>query len=282
MRIDAHQHFWRYDPAEYGWISDSMRLLRRDFLPPELRRAAAEAGIQGTVSVQARQTTRETRFLLDLARDDPFLRAVVGWAPLVEPGVAGVLEEFADEPKFKGCRHVLQDEADDNFMLRADFNAGIRAVTEAGLVYDILIYERHLPQTLEFVDRHPDQVFVLDHIAKPRIREGSFATWRERMHKLARRPRVYCKVSGMVTEADWGAWTEADLLPYLDVVLEAFGPARLMFGSDWPVCLVATGYRRWARLVAAFAARLGEAERDRILGGTAAEAYGLEREGSLQ
>lgn len=282
MRIDAHQHFWRYDPAEYGWISDSMRLLRRDFLPPELRRAATEAGIQGAVSVQARQATRETRFLLDLARDDPFLRAVVGWAPLVEPGVAGTLEEFADEPKFKGCRHVLQDEADDNFMLRADFNAGVRAVTEAGLVYDILIYERHLPQTLEFVDRHPDQVFVLDHIAKPRIREGSFATWRDLMRELARRPRIHCKISGMVTEADWGGWTEADLLPYLDVVLEAFGPSRLMFGSDWPVCLVATGYRRWARLVAAFAARLGDSERDRILGGTAAEAYGLEAEGSLQ
>lgn len=282
MRIDAHQHFWRYDPAEYGWISDSMRLLRRDFLPPELRRAATEAGIQGAVSVQARQTVRETRFLLDLARDDPFLRAVVGWVPLVDPGVSRMLEEFAGEPKFKGCRHVLQDEADDSFMLRADFNAGIRAMTAAGLVYDILIYERHLPQTLEFVDRHPDQVFVLDHIAKPRIREGSFATWSERMRELARRPRVYCKISGMVTEADWSGWTESDLLPYLDVVLEAFGPSRLMFGSDWPVCLVATGYGRWARFVAGFAARLGEPERDRILGGTAAEAYGLEAGGSLQ
>lgn len=275
MRIDAHQHFWRYDPAEYGWISDSMRLLRRDFLPPDLRRAAAEAGVQGAVSVQARQTIRETRFLLDLARDDGFLRAVVGWVPLVEPGVAGILEEFAAEPKFKGCRHVLQDEDDDDFMLRADFNAGIRAVTAAGLVYDVLIFERHLPQTLEFVDRHPDQVFVLDHIAKPRIREGSFETWRARMRELAKRPRVYCKISGMVTEADWSAWTEADLRPYLDVVLEAFGPSRLMFGSDWPVCLVATSYERWARFVAGFAAALGEPERDRILGGTAAEAYGL-------
>ena len=282
MRIDAHQHFWRYDPAEYGWISDSMRLLRRDFLPPDLRRAAAEAGVQGAVSVQARQTVRETRFLLDLARDDGFLRAVVGWVPLVEPGVAGILEEFADESKFKGCRHVLQDEADDDFMLRADFNAGIRAVTAAGLVYDVLIFERHLPQTLEFVDRHPDQVFVLDHIAKPRIREGSFETWRARMRELAKRPRVYCKISGMVTEADWSAWTEADLRPYLDVVLEAFGPSRLMFGSDWPVCLVATSYERWARFVAGFAAALGEPERDRILGGTAAEAYGLEDGASPQ
>lgn len=259
-----------------------MQVLRRDFLPPDLLRAAAEVGIQGTVSVQARQTTRETRFLLDLARDDPFLRAVVGWVPLVEPGVAGILEEFAAEAKFKGCRHVLQDEADDDYMLRTDFNAGIRAVTAAGLVYDVLIFERHLPQTLEFVDRHPDQVFVLDHIAKPRIREGSFATWRVRMQELARRPRIYCKISGMVTEADWGAWSEADLLPYLDAVLEAFGPSRLMFGSDWPVCLVAASYRRWARFVEGFAAGLGEAERDRILGGTAAKVYGLEVEGSPQ
>lgn len=282
MRIDAHQHFWRYDPAEYGWISDSMQVLRRDFLPPDLRQAAAEVGIQGTVSVQARQSTRETRFLLDLARDDDFLRAVVGWVPLVGPGVAGILEEFAAEAKFKGCRHVLQDEADDDYMLRTDFNAGIRAVTAASLVYDVLIFERHLPQTLEFVDRHPDQVFVLDHIAKPRIREGSFATWRVRIQELARRPRIYCKISGMVTEADWGAWAEADLLPYLDTVLEAFGPSRLMFGSDWPVCLVATSYRRWARFVEEFAAGLGEAERDRILGGTAAEAYGLEVEDSPQ
>ena len=259
-----------------------MRLLRRDFLPSELRRAATEAGIRGAVSVQARQTIRETRFLLDLARDDDFLRAVVGWVPLVEPGVAGILEELAAEPKFKACRHVLQDEPDDDFMLRADFNAGIRAVTEAGLVYDVLIFERHLPQTLEFVDRHPDQVFVLDHVAKPRIREGSFATWRDRIRELARRPRIYCKISGMVTEADWVDWNEADLLPYLDVVLDAFGPSRVMFGSDWPVCLVATSYLRWARLVAGFAAALGETERDRILGGTAAEAYGLDLEGSLQ
>ena len=259
-----------------------MRLLRRDFLPSELRRAATEAGIRGAVSVQARQTIRETRFLLDLARDDDFLKAVVGWVPLVEPGVAGILEELAAEPKFKACRHVVQDEPDDDFMLRADFNAGIRAVTEAGLVYDVLIFERHLPQTLEFVDRHPDQVFVLDHVAKPRIREGSFATWRDRIRELARRPRIYCKISGMVTEADWVDWNEADLLPYLDVVLDAFGPSRVMFGSDWPVCLVATSYLRWARLVAGFAAALGETERDRILGGTAAEAYGLDLEGSLQ
>ena len=259
-----------------------MRLLRRDFLPPELRRVASQAGVQGAVSVQARQTIRETRFLLDLARNDAFLRAVVGWVPLVEPGVAGILEELADEPKFKACRHVLQDEADDDFMLRADFNAGIRAVTEAGLVYDVLIFERHLPQTLEFVDRHPDQVFVLDHIAKPRIREESFATWRDRIRELARRPRIYCKISGMATEAAWGDWSEADLRPYLDVVLDAFGPSRLMFGSDWPVCLVATSYQRWARIVTGFAAGLGETERDRILGGTATEAYGLDVEGSLQ
>ena len=282
MTIDSHQHFWRYDPAEYGWISDPMRALRRNFLPSDLKRAAMAAGVDGAVSVQARQTLVETRFLLDLARSDVFLLGVVGWVPLIDPGVAGMLAELATEPKFRACRHVLQDEPDDEYMLRPDFNAGVRAVTAAGLAYDILIFERQLPQALELVDRHPGQVFVLDHVAKPRIRDGSFSAWRASVGELARRPRVYCKISGMVTEAHWEEWTEADLRPYLDAVLEAFGPSKLMFGSDWPVCLVATSYRRWADLVRSYVSRLASAERNRILGGTAIEAYGLEPGGSLQ
>ena len=282
MTIDSHHHFWRYDPAEYPWISDSMGVLRRDFLPAELHREVDAAGIHGVVSVQARQTVDETRFLLHLAAANDFVLGVVGWAPLVDPGVAEVLAELAADPKLRACRHVLQDEPDDEYMLRQDFNDGVRAVTAAGLVYDILIFERHLPHALKFVDAHPDQIFVIDHIAKPRIRDGSFAVWRNGIRACARRPHVYCKVSGMVTEAHWQRWAQGDLLPYLDTVLDAFGPERLMFGSDWPVCLVATGYGRWASLVAEYAARLGSAERDRILGGTAAEAYGLEPGASLQ
>ena len=275
MIVDSHHHFWRYDPAEYGWISDSMRALRRDFLPADLRREIEAAGVDGVVSVQARQTLSETRALLAHARENDFIRGVVGWVPLVDPAVRGTLEELAQDPYLRACRHVLQDEPDDDYMLREDFNDGVRAVTAAGLVYDILIFERHLPQTLEFVDRHPNQVFVLDHIGKPRIRDGSFGAWRAAIRDLARRPNFYCKISGMVTEADWERWSEAELAPYMDAVLAAFGPRRLMYGSDWPVCLTAVDYARWFELVAGFAARLSADERDRVLGGTAIEAYRL-------
>lgn len=281
MTIDSHQHFWRYEPVAYHWLGEPMRALRRDFLPGELERETLAAGVDGTVAVQALQTLGETRFLLGLAHANPLILGVVGWIPFTDPGVAGVLEELAADPVLKGCRHVLQDEPDDNYMLRPDFNQGVRAVTAAGLAYDILVYERHLPQALQFVDRHPAQVFVLDHIGKPSIRDRSFTAWSSAIGDLARRENVYCKVSGMSTEADWGSWTEADLLPYLDTVLEAFGPRRLMFGSDWPMCLVAVGYGRWCQIVRDYAGRLGEAERDRMLGGTAAEAYGLDPRRSL-
>ena len=275
MIIDSHHHFWRYDPVEYDWISEPMRALRRDFLPADLRREIEAAGVNGVISVQARQTLEETRALLAHARAHGFIRGVVGWVPLVDPGVRGALAEFARDPHLRACRHVLQDEPDDEYMLRQDFNEGMRAVTEAGLVYDILIFERHLPQTLQFVDRHPNQVFVLDHIGKPRIRDASFGAWHAGIRELARRPNLYCKISGMVTEADWQRWSEADLAPYMDAVLDAFGPGRLMYGSDWPVCLVGVRYARWFELVAGFAARLSADERDRVLGGTAIEAYRL-------
>lgn len=282
MTIDSHHHFWRYSPSEYGWIPDEMKMLRRDFLPQHLQREIESAGVSGVVSVQARQTLEETHALLGMARRNSFILGVVGWVPLVDPGVAGILEELSDESELKACRHVLQDEPDDDYMLGESFNDGIRAVTAAGLVYDILIFERHLPQVLDFVDRHPSQAFVLDHIGKPRIRDGSFAAWNRRIRDLARRPNVCCKISGLANEADWGGWTEEQFLPYLDTVLEAFGPRRLMFGSDWPVCLPAIRYGRWLDLVEAFASRLGDGERRRILGGTAIEAYGLDPEGALE
>ncbi len=275
VRIDSHQHFWRYNDVEYSWISDDMQLLRRDFLPADLKPEIAAVGVTGIVSVQARQTVEETRFLLGLARENDFILGVVGWAPLIDDRVRETLESFADETKLKAYRHVLEDEPDGAFMLRPDFNAGVRAVTETGLIYDILILEKHLPQTLEFVDRHPNQVFVLDHIAKPRICDGSRELWRGRILQLARRDNVYCKISGMVTEANWLHWTEAQLRPYLDTVLDAFGPRRLMFGSDWPLCMLAAGYGRWHTCVAEYVSSLGGGEQERILGGTALEAYGL-------
>lgn len=276
MTIDSHQHFWRYDPAEYGWISEAMSALRRDFLPPDLEPEAEAAGVAGVVSVQARQSVEETRFLLELARRHEFILGVVGWIPLAAPDAAEALARLAVAAELKACRHVLQDEADDEYMLRADFNAGIRELTAAGLAYDILIYARQLPQTLRFVDQHPRQVFVLDHLAKPRIRDGAFETWNGCIRELARRENVYCKISGLVTEADWRGWTPSQLAPYLETALEAFGPRRLMFGSDWPLCLLATEYAAWRSFVAASIGRLGAGEREWILGRTAAEAYRLE------
>jgi len=275
MKIDSHHHFWKYSGREYGWIGDNMKVLRRDFLPPDLAKEIAAAGIEGVVSVQARQSLEETQFLLDFAEGNDFIRGVVGWAPLVNPAVGKDIEKFASRPKLKGLRHVLQDDPDDNYILRDDFDRGIRALRDVGLVYDILIYERHLPQTLTFVDRHPDQVFVLDHIAKPRIKDNVLEPWRANIRRLAERPHVYCKLSGMVTEADWQNWTADQLTPYFDSVLRAFGPRRLMFGSDWPVCLLAASYRKWVTAVAGAIAKLSADEQARIWGGTAVEAYGL-------
>lgn len=275
MRIDAHHHFWKYDPAEYGWIGSDMALLRRDYLPEHLEETAAAAGIDGVISVQARQSVEETAWLLELARDSRLIRGVVGWVPLISSDVEKSLERFAAEAKFRGVRHVLQGEPDERYMLRDDFNAGIRALRQFGLVYDILIFERHLPQTIEFVDRHPEQVFVLDHIAKPRIKDGVLKPWEENLRELARRENVFCKLSGVVTEADWHGWTDEQLKPYLDAVLATFGSRRVMFGSDWPVCLVASDYERWLETVHRHTAQFSSDEREAIFGGTAAKVYDL-------
>lgn len=273
--IDAHHHLWRYTLGEYGWIDESMQLLRRDFLPADLTVEMATAGVDGSIVVQARQTLEETKWLLDLADQGSAIRGVVGWAPIAGGEFPGIMEQFDGRAKLKGLRHVVQGEPDENYILREDFNSGIRALAGSGLVYDILIYERHLPQTIEFVDRHPEQIFVLDHIAKPKIATGELEPWATRIHELARRENVSCKISGLVTEATWDTWALETLRPYLDVVVNAFGPARLIAGSDWPVCLVAAGYSQWWELLRAYFADFSESERGRIFGGTAGEVYGL-------
>jgi len=273
--IDAHHHFWRYNTQDFGWIDDAMRVIRRDFLPIDLEKEIRAAGVDGVVSVQARQSLEETHWLLELAGQNPFIRGVVGWAPLIAPDADKIVGELAANPKLRSLRHVLQGEPDERYMLRADFNRGLAALQLHNLAYDILIFERHLPQSIELVDRHPEQVFVLDHIAKPRIKDNLLEPWRKNILELAKRPNVYCKISGMVTEADYTRWTEAQLLPYVDTVLEAFGPQRLMLGSDWPVCLVACDYSRWVNLVRSWIKKLSAAEQKRILGDTAIEAYRL-------
>jgi L-fuconolactonase len=276
-RIDAHHHLWRYSAEKYGWIDDTMTRLRRDYMPADLLEVIAGAHIDGTIAIEARQELSETHDLIALAEANPFIEAVVGWAPIASEGFPACLESLRAYPKLKGLRHVIQSEPDDDFILGSDFNRGISTMLSSGLVYEILIYERHLPQTIKFVDAHPDQVFVLDHIAKPRIREQVLSPWRERLYELAKRENVFCKVSGIVTEADWQEWTEADFRPYLDTVFEAFGPTRLMMASDWPVCLLATGYQDWFRLLDNYAATLSEHERGQFCGGTAIQAYGLDQ-----
>ncbi len=275
LTIDAHQHFWHYTAEEYAWIDDTMPILRRDFLPADLQAATEGCGIDGVVTVQARQTMKETHWLLDLASRNEFIRGVVGWCPLLDPRLRDILEPLSKNEKLKAVRHVLQDEPDERYVLRDDFNLGVSQLKEFDLAYDILVFERHLPHVIEFVKRHPNQIFVLDHMAKPRIRDGALSPWRENLNRLAEFPNVCCKISGMVTEADHDAWRDEDLVPYFDVVLKAFGPQRLLFGSDWPVCLTATTYRRWFSVVRKQIAALSASEQGAILGGTAARVYRL-------
>ncbi|HEX3985344.1 MAG TPA: amidohydrolase family protein [Acidobacteriaceae bacterium] len=274
MRIDAHHHFWRYSPAEYGWINDSMAAIRRDFLPADLAAEIAGAGVDGVISVQACQTLAETEWLLARAAEHPWIRGVVGWVPLADPRVPTFLESLAAHPALRGVRHVLQAEPD-AYMDRADFNAGLAQLLRLQLAYDILIRHRQLPAALRLVDRHPNQVFVLDHIAKPDIRGGGLQSWARDLTELARRPLVFCKLSGVVTEADYASWSYEQIFPYLETALAAFGPDRMMFGSDWPVCRVATTYADWARTVERFAAPLSAAEQQALFVETAVRAYRL-------
>jgi len=276
MMIDAHHHLWKYTTADYGWISPQQTVIRRDFLPEILEPLMHHFGIEGTVAVQARQSLEETAWLLELGAKHPLIRGVVGWVPLVEgAGVKKHLERFTRDPRLRGVRHVVQDEADPRFILRRDFNEGVHSLLDFKLRYDILIYERHLPAAIQFVDRHPKQVFVLDHIAKPRIKEKILSPWDRNMREMAKRQNVYCKLSGMITEADPARWTPEGLQPYIDVVFEAFGPKRVMYGSDWPVMLLGGEYARWFGTVQNAIAKFSKSEQERIMGGTAAEAYGL-------
>jgi L-fuconolactonase len=256
-------------------MADGMEGLRRDFLIEDLRAVTADVGVTGTIVVETERSVEETGWLSQVAASDDLIRGVVGWAPLTSPAVVAELERIASLPKMKAIRHPIHDEPDDQFVLRDDFNRGVAALKHFDLRYDILIFERHLPQTIQFVDRHPDQVFILDHVAKPLIRDRVFSPWRENIRKLARRSNVYCKVSGMVTEADWHAWSEEDVSPYIETVVEAFTPNRIMFGSDWPVMALASSYRRWMATIQSAITQLSVTEKERILGGTAVEAYGL-------
>lgn len=261
MRIDSHQHFWRYDRAQYPWIAAGTPLMR-DFLPPDLADELGRCNLQGCIAVQARQSLEETRWLLELADSSPIIRGVVGWVDLRSDDVVDQLAQFADHPKLVGVRHVVQDEADDNFMLAHQFQHGISQLAQFGLTYDILIYPRQLPAAIRLAENFPEQPFVLDHLAKPLIRDAVLEPWASEIRDLAKHPQVMCKISGMVTEAKLNVWRPTDFAPYLDVVLQAFGPDRIMYGSDWPVALLSGSYQQVYDLAADFIRPLGpDAER---------------------
>jgi L-fuconolactonase len=269
MRIDAHQHFWIYSPEEYAWIDESMQAIRRNFLPEDLAPELQENGFAGSVAVQTRQTLEETRWLLSLADQSPKILGVVGWVDLRAPELRLQLSEFSTNPKFVGVRHIVQSEPDERFLVRQDFMRGIAALEEFDLAYDILIYTQHLPVAAEFVERFPRQRFVLDHMAKPPIKAAEIKTWASGIRRLAQFPNVLCKLSGLVTEADWQRWKPEQITPYLDIALEAFGPRRLMIGSDWPVCLVAATYADAMSVVRDWLRQFAPENQAAILGGNA-------------
>jgi L-fuconolactonase len=275
MRIDSHQHFWKYNPAEYVWISNDMEILQKNYLPDQLQAELSSIGFDGSIAVQARQSLEETQWILDLAEQNNFIKGVVGWVDLCSPGAEEQLFQFSRYPKLVGVRHVIHDEADDNFMLRNDFLKGIALLKKFGLTYDILIFPRHLPNTIQFVSHFPDQVFILDHIAKPLIRDKKISPWKEDIERLARFRNVYCKLSGIVTEANVNNWKQEDLIPYLDIVFAAFGPDRLMIGSDWPVCRVAGTYKKIMDIILSYISSFPDEDKNKILGENAAHAYRL-------
>ena len=276
MTIDSHQHFWKYNPVKHSWINEQMSVIRRDYLPSDLKPVYAKNGVDGCVAVQADQTLAETDFLLELAHNNAFIKGVVGWVDLRSASVDQELEKYAKDKHLKGYRHIVQEEADHNFLLRPDFLRGISKLEQYGAVYDILIYPHQLGATLEFVKKFPNQKFVIDHIAKPYIKDGFYDGWASMMKEVAKYENVYCKISGMITEADFKNWTPEQIHPYMLLALEAFGPERCMYGSDWPVCLVAGTYTQVKELTTNFISSLSTTEQAAIMGQNAVEFYGLE------
>jgi L-fuconolactonase len=276
IKIDTHQHFWKYNDRDYVWMTPAMGKLRRDHLPTDLSPLIDSAGISSTVAVQARQCIEESTWLLQLADEVSFIRAVVGWVDLSSDRVVEQLEQLAQHPKFRGVRHVVHDESDDKFMLRKSFLNGLSQLHRFGLTYDLLLFPRHLSVAHDVVRRFPDQRFVLDHIAKPSIRARDLEPWARDLKRLAEFANVSCKISGLVTEAEWNSWEARDFEPYLDVVLSAFGPQRLMIGSDWPVCTLAADYASVINLETDYIARLSSDEQDAILQRNPIEFYSIQ------
>jgi L-fuconolactonase len=275
MIIDAHQHFWHYDPQRDTWITPEMSALKRDFLPDDLRPELATNRVDGTIAVQASQSEHETKFLLSLAAQHTEIMGVVGWVDLRDSGIQDRLKYFSTFEKLRGFRHIAQSEPDDRFLVQHDFCRGIECLREFNFTYDILIYPRQLPAAIDLVRKFPEQAFVIDHMAKPRVRIGELEPWAKQVEEIAAHSNVWCKLSGLVTEAEWRKWTPQQFQPYFDLVLRAFGTDRLMFGSDWPVCLLSATYAETQQLVADVISDLSSAEQQKILALNAMSFYGL-------
>ena len=275
MIIDSHQHFWNYEPEKHSWIDDEMSVIRRDFLSDDLQKVFDENGVDACVAVQADQTTEETDFLISLAENNNFIKGVVGWVDLRSESIEEDLLKYKKYDVIKGFRHVVQEEQDHNFMLRPEFLNGIELLGKYDLCYDILIFPHQLGAALELVKKFPNQKFVIDHIAKPYIKDGFFEGWAVMMREIAKNQKVYCKISGMITEADYKTWTPEQVHPYMKLVLESFGAGRVMYGSDWPVCLVAGNYSIVKALVTDFISDLSQEQQNAIMGGNAAKFYNL-------
>ena len=272
-RIDSHQHFWQYNPAEHTWMTNAMQALKRNFMPTDLSPLLNQIGFDGCIAVQARHSLEETNWLLNLANENDFIKGVVGWVDLRSPNIHDVLLSYSRQRKLVGVRHVVHDEPDDNFMLQPAFQNGIAALKEFKLTYDLLLFPKHIPVALQLLEKFPEQLFVLDHIAKPFISTKEFSPWKEDLKELAKHPNVYCKLSGMVTEAKWNDWKEDDFKQYLDIVTESFGTNRIMIGSDWPVCTLAGNYSATMNVVINYANQFSKEISDKILGGNCIDFY---------
>ncbi len=276
MIIDAHHHLWKFNTADYSWMDDSMKDLKKDYLPFDLEAEIRKTGISGTVVVQARQILEETRWLLELADEYFFIKGVVGWVDLCSPDLNSQLKEVAANTRLVGVRHVIHDEPDDDFMLQPAFLKGIELLRNFNLSYDLLLFPKHLERAIKLVSMFPDQRFVLDHLSKPEIKSGVIQPWKKDMEQLAARPNVWCKISGMVTEADHSAWKYENFVPYMNAVVDAFGTDRIMLGSDWPVCRLAGEYDEVMGILFDYISDFSDIEKEKILSQNAIDCYQLE------
>jgi len=275
MRIDSHQHFWKYDPLKHGWMNDKMGILKENYLPSDLEPHLKNCDLDGCLAIQASQTEDENAFLLDLANQHDFIYGVIGWVDFQAKEVGEKLSYYKEFTKLKGFRHVIHDEPDIDFMHRKAFLSGLLQLNSFNYTYDLLIFPKHIPNTIELVKLIPNQLFVIDHIAKPNIKKGEIDTWKKQLGKVASFENVYCKISGMVTEADWFSWRKEDFTKYLDAVVEAFGTNRIMYGSDWPVCTLAVNYESQFSIIDDYFSAFSKIDQEKFLGGNAANFYKL-------